>query len=165
MRRLLEVLFMVSAFFLLGACDLIAQKELKVGESSAEDVRKYMGKPEMIWEEKDGSQVLEYVRGPEGHQTYMVSIGTDGKYKGMKNILIPTEFAKVQTGMSRDDVRRLLGKPTEILNFKLKEEEVWSWRHIAEAQRSQMFNVHFSLDGKVKTTSNSPDPRTMNAGG
>lgn len=148
----------------LGACDLIAQRELKVGESTVEDVRKFMGKPEMIWEEKDGSQVLEYVRAPEGHQTYMVNIGPDGKYRGMRNILVADEFAKIRPGMSRDDVRRLLGKPTEVVTFKLKEEEVWSWKHIAEAQRSQYFNVHFSLDGKVKSTSNSPDPRTLNAG-
>ena len=164
MRNLRVVLLAISLALGLAACDFIAEKKLKVGESTAEDVRKFMGKPEMIWEEKDGSQTLEYVRSPEGHQTYMVSIGADGKYKGMKNILVNDEFQKIKPGMTRDDVRRVLGKPTEVVTFKLKSEEVWSWRHISEGNRSEMFNVHFDLDGKAKTTSKSMDPRTQATG-
>ena len=148
----------------LAACDYAAEKTLKVGESTVEDVRKLMGKPEMIWEEKDGSQSLEFVRAPEGVQTYRVQIGPDGKYRGMKNILVADEFAKVKEGMSTDDVRRLLGKQSETAEFKLKNETVWSWRHIGDQQKSEMFHVHFDPQGKVKTTSRGPDPRRGNQG-
>jgi outer membrane protein assembly factor BamE (lipoprotein component of BamABCDE complex) len=164
MRNLRLLFLAVSLTLGLAACDFIAEKKLKVGESTIEDVRKLMGKPEMIWEEKDGSQTHEYARSPEGHQTYMVMIGADGKYKGMKNILVNDEFQKVRPGMTRDDIRRLLGKPTEIVTFKLKSEEVWSWRHMNEQHKSEMFNVHFDLDGKAKTTSKSMDPRTQATG-
>ena len=122
MRNFRVVLLAITVGLGLAACDFIAEKKLKVGESTVEDVRKFMGKPEMIWEEKDGSQTLEYVRSPEGHQTYMVAIGADGKYKGMKNILVNDEFQKIKPGMTRDDVRRVLGKPTEVVTFKLKNE-------------------------------------------
>lgn len=145
----------------LTACDQVAQNELKPGISGADDVKRYMGKPDMIWEEKDGTVFMEFPRAPEGHQTYVVEIGPDGKYKGMKNILTDENFAKVQAGLSQDDVRRMLGKPTEQITFKLKNELVWSWRFSPGPGRSEIFNVHFSPDGKVKTTSKSVDPRTM----
>jgi SmpA / OmlA family len=164
MRHLRLIFLALTLTFGLAACDFIAEKKLKAGESTVEDVRKLMGKPEMIWEEKDGSQTLEFARSPEGHQTYMVSIGADGKYRGMKNILVNDEFQKIKPGMTRDDVRRLLGKPTEVVTFKLKSEEVWSWRHMGEQNKSEMFNVHFDLDGKAKTTSKSMDPRTQATG-
>jgi SmpA / OmlA family len=145
----------------LTACDYVAQKELQPGISTADDVKRLMGKPEMIWEEKDGSMTMEFPRSPEGHQTYVVEIGADGKYKSMKNILTDESFAKVQAGQSQDDVRKLLGKPTEVVEFKLKNEVVWSWRFSPGAGRSEIFNVHYSPDGKVKTTSKSVDPRTL----
>ena len=158
----LRRLVVIAMFGWLFGCDYAAQKELKVGESTRDDVVRYMGKPEMIWEENDGSQVMEYARGPQGHQTYMVEIGADGKYRGMKNILIDDTFARVKPGMSRDDVRRLLGKPTETVEFKLKHEIVWSWRHHGDQQRPRMFNVHFDPSGRVKNTSHSEDPKLVN---
>jgi hypothetical protein len=150
-----------AAVLLLSGCDQVAKVELKPGVSSADDVKRYMGKPEMVWEEKDGTQFLEFPRAPEGHQTYVVEIGPDGKYKGMKNILTDESFAKIQAGQTQDDVRRTLGKPTEIVEFKLKNETVWSWKFSPGPGQSEIFNVHYSPDGKVKTTSKSVDPRTM----
>jgi hypothetical protein len=145
----------------LGGCDFVAQQELKAGVSTADDVKKFMGKPEMVWEEKDGTQFMEFPRSPEGHQTYVVEIGPDGKYKGMKNILTDESFAKIQAGQTQDDVRRALGKPSEQIEFKLKNEVVWSWKFSPGPGRSEIFNVHFSPEGKVKNTSKSVDPRTM----
>ncbi len=159
LRHRLAAWVMVLGLAALGGCDWIAQRELKVGESTVDDVRKLMGKPEMIWEDNDGSQTLEYVRGPTGHHTYFVRIGPDRKYRGMAQALTPENFAKVRPGMSSDDVRRLLGKETERNEFKLKQEIVWSWRYIADQQRSEFFNVHFDPAGKVKNTSRSMDQR------
>lgn len=102
----------------LVACDWIAQRELKPGVSTVDDVRKLMGKPEMVWEEKDGSQTLEFVRAPAGTETWMVEIAPDGKYRGMKNALTLENLAQVRPGMTSDDVRRLLGKPSERTQFK-----------------------------------------------
>ncbi len=142
----------------LGGCDFVAQQELKVGESTIDDVRKLMGKPDMIWEEKDGSQVLEYPRAPAGTETLQVKISPEGKYMGMKNILTRENFAKIQPGMTYDGVRQILGRATEVVEFRMKQEVVWSYRHMADPGRRQLFNVHFDADGKVKTTSTSEDP-------
>jgi outer membrane protein assembly factor BamE (lipoprotein component of BamABCDE complex) len=139
----------------LPACDFVAQKELKSGESTADDVRRLMGKPDMIWEEKDGAQVLEFAR---GHETMRVSIAPDGKYQSMQNILTRENFAKVALGMSQDQVRQLLGKPAEVVEFKLKDETVWSYRHMSDPGRVQMFNAHFRPDGTIVNTTTTEDP-------
>jgi outer membrane protein assembly factor BamE (lipoprotein component of BamABCDE complex) len=157
-RRVIVMSWMAGLAGVLAGCDFVAQQELKVGESSIDDVRKLMGKPDMIWEEKDGSQVLEYPRAPAGTETLHVKISPEGKYQGMKNILTRDNFAKIQPGMSYDSVRQILGRATEVVEFRMKQEVVWSYRHMADPGRRQLFNVHFDAEGKVKTTSTSEDP-------
>lgn len=163
-RRVLPLIVGGVLIWGLFGCDYFAQRELKPGVSTSEDVARLLGKPEITWEEPDGSRILEFVRGPAGHETYRVLISPDRRFLSMRNILVPEEFAKVKAGMSEDEVRRLLGKPTEIVPLKLKQEIVWSWRHTGDQQRSQMFNVHFGPDKTVRSTSISNDPLTVNAG-
>ncbi len=153
-------LFMAVSLGLSG-CDYAAQKELQVGASSKDDVLVKMGKPTMIWEEKDGSALYEYPRGPEGHVTYMVKIGSDGKYMGMDNILVEANFNKVVAGMTRDDIRRQLGKPSQTQMLDLKKEEVWTWKHMRNTSESRLFHVMMDSDGKVVRTEYGDDPKTM----
>ena len=145
----------------LAGCDQIAQTELKVGESTADDVRRLMGKPDMIWAENDGREFLDYPRAPAGHVTYRVEIGPDGRYRGMRNLLVDERFRQVNAGMTRDDIYQLLGKPSERTPFPLKNEEVWSWRHKGDGQTAALFNIHLDMDGRVKTTSQSMDARNL----
>ncbi len=165
MRRLLISLVGMAMLTWLFGCDWFAQKTLKPGESTVADVRKIMGRPEMIWEEADGSQVLEYPRAPAGHETYMVDIGADGRYRGMRNVLVKESFDRVQPGMSRDDLRRLLGKPTEMARFARRQEDVWSWRFRTDDGRSMFFNAHLAPDGRVRASSVTADPQTVNTSG
>ena len=69
---------------------------------------------------------------------------------------------KVQDGMSKDEVRRILGKPTQISHFALKKEDVWSWRWQEEITRQAMFNAHFAGGDVVTTTSRSETPENEN---
>lgn len=150
LRRWAGLLLLAS---LLGGCDFIAKRELKPGQSSREEVVQYMGKPEMVWEDNDGSQQMEYVRGPMGDTTWMVDIGPDGKYRGMRNVLTEPFFAQVRVGMARDDVRRILGKPGQVQEFRLKNEVVWSWRYRGDGASARLFHVHFGPDARVVAVS------------
>ena len=62
-------------------------------------------------------------------------------------------------------LRRLLGKPSERVQFKLKQEEVWSWRHVDAMKQQKLFNAHLDLDGRVKSTSVSDDAAQPFKGG
>lgn len=129
--------------------------KLARGISSEGDVRNVMGQPETVWEEDDGTRALQYPKGPEGARTWEFTIDKSGKLQDYRQLLTQENFAKVRQGMSRDEVRRMLGKPRSIAQFKLKNEEVWDWRY-QDATVPRLFNVHFDMtSGKVTATSSS----------
>jgi outer membrane protein assembly factor BamE (lipoprotein component of BamABCDE complex) len=128
---------------------------LAKGVSSEGDVRTVMGQPETVWEEEDGTRSLQYPKGPEGVRTWEFTIDKSGKLKDYRQLLTQENFSKVRSGMSRDEVRRMLGKPRSIAQFKLKNEEVWDWRY-QDLTVPRLFNVHFDMtSGKVNGTSSS----------
>ena len=66
-------------------------------------------------------------------------------------------YAKVREGMSKDDVRRLLGAPATQQRFDNLHEEIWEWRIEGVPQmpsEESYFMVHFDTGhGGVKKTS------------
>ncbi|XQM35041.1 Lipoprotein SmpA/OmlA domain-containing protein [Cupriavidus sp. H19C3] len=139
-------------------------KGIEVGRATEDDVRRQAGKPEIVWEEADGGRRLEYPRGPEGATTWMVTIGPDGTVRRIEQVLTAENFARVRPGMSKDGVRRLLGKPTRVEAFALKQEEVWGYRWYETSTERAFFNVHFDAQGVVTTTSRSDDPSRHQGG-
>ncbi|MDQ7969457.1 MAG: outer membrane protein assembly factor BamE [Oxalicibacterium faecigallinarum] len=133
-------------------------EKLTKGVSTEADVRQAMGEPEMVWNEPSGARTFEYPKGPEGHRTWMVELDAGGIMRDYRQTLTDENFARVQAGMTRDDVRRLLGKPGSIATFPLKNEEVWDWRYFSGSATERFFHVHFDRDsGKVVRMSSS-DP-------
>ena len=129
--------------------------KLAKGISSESDVRMVMGQPETVWEEEDGTRALQYPKGPEGVRTWEFAIDKSGTLKDYRQLLTPENFSRVKEGMGRDEVRRMLGKPRSVAQFKLKNEEVWDWKY-QDATTPRLFNVHFDISlGKVTRTSSS----------
>ncbi|WP_415872610.1 outer membrane protein assembly factor BamE [Burkholderia ubonensis] len=139
--------------------DELAFGNLQPGVSTIDDVRRQAGKPEIVWQNEDGSQRLEYPRGPNGLNTWMLDFGPDGRLLSITQALTAGNIAKVAPGMTQDNVRRLLGKPATVAQYALSHETVWSW-HWGEGGVSgdAMFNAHFSPDGIVTRTSRSEAP-------
>jgi outer membrane protein assembly factor BamE (lipoprotein component of BamABCDE complex) len=84
-----------------------------------------------------------------------VTIAPDGHVRGIEQLLTAENFARVRPGQTRDDIRRILGKPTKVEVFRLKQEEVWGYRWMESPTERAFFNVHFGVDGRVTTTSRS----------
>jgi len=104
-----------------------------------------------VWKNADGSEVWEYPLGPSGVQTFMIDIGPDRTVRAVRQILREEYFSKVVPGMSRDEVRRLLGRPKEVWYFPARDEEVWTWRYLEVNYR--LFNVLFDRpSGAVRST-------------
>lgn len=142
----------------LAACDDMAARQLVPGQHTEADVRRWMGQPEMIWEDEDGTRVLEYPRGKAGKQTHFVTIAPDGRYRGMEPVLTEENFARLLPGMDRDRVRQILGKPAEIDRFALSQEEVWGWRYQGADMRIMYFNAHFDQQSdRLKGVSRTED--------
>src|SRR6266853_3446147 len=118
---------------------------------SAHSVEARVGPPAAVWKNADGSEVWEYPQGPASVQTFMITIDSDLAVREMHQVLSEEYFSKVHAGMSRDEVRRLLGKPGEIMVFGARDEEVWSWRY--QQENPMFFNVLFDRSaGTVRTT-------------
>lgn len=130
---------------------------LKPGVSGELDVRGVLGVPETIIESGDGMRTFQYPMGPQGPRTFFAAIGADGKLLRVWNVLVPETFAKVSPGMSRDDVRKLLGRPGAEQVYPLKRQTAWEWKYIGEMHRDHVFYVMFDQAGKVVSTG-SEDP-------
>ena len=96
---------------------------------SARQVETLVGAPANVWKNADGSEVWEYPRGPLGVETYMVTLGSDRVVREVRQALSDETISKLHVGMSRDEVRRLLGSPRDIGFSDLNDEEIWSWRY------------------------------------
>ncbi len=162
MKRWIRLLLLPVVTLFAFACDKQGRPieefgldKLEKGISSEGDVRNAMGRPETVWEEEDGARTLEYPKGPEGARTWFFLIDKHGKLRDYKQVLTEENFARIQPGWSKDQVRRMLGKPRSVVQFKLKNEEVWDW-HYLSGHTSRFFNVHFDItSGKVTSTSTS----------
>src|SRR5260221_1786946 len=122
--------------------------------ASAQQVETLVGTPTRVWKNPDGSEVWEYPRGPLGVETYMVTLGSDRAVREVRQVLNDETIAKLQVGMSREDVRRMIGKPRYIGFSDYTDEEIWSWRYRAWRVRTMDLYVQFDRPtGALKSVS------------
>ena len=118
---------------------------------SATTVEARVGPPGAVWKNADGSEVWEYPQGSYAVQTFMVALDSGRVVREVREVLNETYFSRIRPGMSREDVRRLIGKPREIWYFPARDEETWTWRYYDVTYR--FFNVLFDrTEGTVRTT-------------
>jgi len=149
---------------LLAGCDPQRISELEEGVATEADVRAKFGEPVAIYNEENGGRTFEYPRQPAGQVNYMITVGPDGKMSALRQVLKPANFAKVEPGWDKAQVRRLLGLPAKTMRFELKNEEVWDWRY-ADGHEGKLFSVTFDRDGRVTSTAVTPDAMALNQKG
>lgn len=163
MKKTIATLSSLLCSLLLFACngralDDFGLEKLSAGISTEADVQRAMGAPEKVWQEANGAHTLEYPKGPEGHRTFMVRLDAQGIYQGYTQVLTVENFATVKAGMSQDEIRRKLGKPRTVVNFALKNEQVWDWLYLEDATTERYFNVHFDMASGVVVRTSISDP-------
>lgn len=156
--RSLRVLAVVLAALAAG-CDPARVARLEEGVSTEAQVRQEFGEPATVIEKADGSKVFEFPRQPEGWTNYRITIGADGKMSSLRQLLHADNFAGVQPGQTREQVRERLGRPARMRDWPLQGETEWVWRFRPDANRSQLFSVYFDGDGRVRRTAIVDDPR------
>jgi outer membrane protein assembly factor BamE (lipoprotein component of BamABCDE complex) len=81
----------------------------------------------------------------------MIDVAPDQTVRQVQQVLSEPYFSRVRAGMSREEVRKLLGRPKEVWYFPMRDEEVWTWRYLDNQYK--FFNVMFDrTEGTVKTT-------------
>lgn len=111
--------------------------------ASAQQVETLVGAPASVRKNADGSEVWEYPRGPLGVETYMVTLGSDRAVREVRQVLSDEYISKLHVGMSRDEVRQLLGRPRDIGFSEFDDEEIWSWRYREWGVRNMELYVQF----------------------
>lgn len=134
-----------------GGLDALHLPQIKPGQTRAEEVRTRLGAPTGEFREADGSVTYEYSRQPNGITCHMITIGSDRIVSRVEQVLNEATYACIENGLSRDEVRRLMGKPGSIQTFVMKQEEVWDWRIKGDIPTDEWhFHVHFDTDsGRV----------------
>lgn len=137
-------MILLTALVLAG-CAAYSGSGLKPGEARLEDVLRVMGPPAMRWQELDGALQLAYPRGPMGVHSYMAFIGANGGLQRIENVMDRSAFTRIQTGMSKEQVLRILGPswPEWTVYFKARDELVWEWRYCDEWNETARFDVLF----------------------
>jgi len=74
----------------------------------------------------------------------MITLGPDQVVRQLDQVLTEANYAKARPGMTRDQIRRLLGRPARVETFANLGEEVWEWRIEGMPHNEETyFNVFF----------------------
>jgi hypothetical protein len=147
----------------LAGCASVDQlSTLQPGSSTEAEATKLAGKPTYVWNNADGTRTLEYSDQPfDGNATWMLTIDAGGKVLSRK--LVDIDNARVANGLTKEEVRRLLGSPRTTSYYPLPGEDIWDWNmrgHPGDVTLTR-FNVHFKNGLVVRTSTNTISECTM----
>ncbi|MBS1142328.1 MAG: hypothetical protein H6R13_3781 [Proteobacteria bacterium] len=109
------------------------------------DVERTMGVPALRWQGPDGGETLVYPFGAMGYHTFFVRGDASGRFLSRENVLTMKHFARIQAGMTQEQVIRTIGPPVPAwtVYFKARDELVWEWRYCDDWNEPARFNVLF----------------------
>jgi hypothetical protein len=119
-----------------------------VGRAEA-DLRAGMGPPLAEYRNPDGSRTLAYSYGQFSGQTYLADVDGTGSVRGVRQVLVEENFARLQPGMTRDEVLRLIGPPVDSMAFPRRAEISWEYRFIDTWGYRALFYVNLDERGIV----------------
>ncbi|RJG04200.1 hypothetical protein D3878_03580 [Noviherbaspirillum sedimenti] len=149
------------AVVLSGACSL--PQPVRIGDSQAQ-VLAARGAPTHRYR-LGNEELLEYMYGPYGQETWMARIGADGKLTSFEQVLSDEKFATIRIGgATKQDVLHVIGAPSEQVYFPLSQLEAWTYPYKQYGIWNSLMHVHFDRAGIVRKMENTPDLRYQNQG-
>lgn len=147
----------LMALPLLTACSGYAPPANMSGMTQA-DLVAQMGQPDTVRQTTSGTR-LEFSRGPMGHHTWFVEVTPDGKIVKTEQVLTEPNFNQIIPGMTQDEVRQRLGRPSETQGLGRSRGVVWNYRY--ENHFCQWFQVEISLEQQVRSTGYGQPPECI----
>jgi outer membrane protein assembly factor BamE (lipoprotein component of BamABCDE complex) len=117
-----------------------------------------MGQPDVVRQTAAGTR-LEFPRGPFGHHTWFVDLDATGRVSHSEQVLTEQNFNQVGPGMTQDEVRQRLGRPSETQGLGRARGVVWNYRY--ENYFCQWFQVEISQEQLVRSTGYGQPPECM----
>lgn len=146
----------LAATLLLAACGTV--ESLKPGMPRAEVLSRW-GQPTRVVPLPTGER-LQYIFQPNGQESVMVDIGTDGRVVQARHVLNERDFARIPVDGSWTyvDIDREFGPPAFVDTVGRWDGPVWTYRWRG-GMVDQMFYVYFDPAGRVRRTQTGMDPR------
>jgi hypothetical protein len=142
--------FAPAAFgLLLCACASYDGSSLRAGVSSDADVRSVMGAPRAEYTVADGTRRLVYPHGPLGTQTFVVSVGLDGRVRDVRQALQDDTFYGIRAGLTEREILEMIGPPGEKMHFARSNTTAWDYRYVDGWGYPAVFSVTFDANGVV----------------
>lgn len=139
----------LCALLLTGCATPDRDARLQPGVSNEAQVLALYGQPRRVWPEPDGGRTLEYSSQPMGRHAYMVRLGAEGRLLHVQDGLSAASRARIEPGMTPEQVSRILGSERSRVYYRHSGEDVWDWTvEPDQAGYGLRFNVHFK-DGRV----------------
>lgn len=152
MRRAGVLLALVAG---LAGCAGYGPGGLPLGASSA-DVTQKMGPPTGRHALDGGGWRLEFARGPYGRHTYMLDFDANDRLLRAEQVLTEENFNALQIGMSRAEVLRRIGRPSNTRYLPRQRHQLWSYRY--ETPFCIWFQVSLDTDDRVAELGHNLDP-------
>jgi hypothetical protein len=161
-RRPWLVLAVTAA--LVAGCAAISSatpRALPSGASEAE-VLATMGKPTGRYTFTEGGYRLEFARGPQGRETWMIDFDAAGRMVDSEQVMDLWYLSRVTPGLDTQDVLVRVGHPGSIRPIPRQQLSVWSYRY--PTFDCLWYQISIGDDGKVISGSPGIDPQ-CDAGG
>jgi hypothetical protein len=158
MTKTINTAAALALILALSACAPVIRRTPAPGAPLAE-VTARLGKPDAVYPEPDGGQMLEYRGQPMGQFQHMARIAPDGRLLSYEQVLTDENFAKIEPNRwTKDEVLRHFGRPAEVVRSRLDEGEIWSYRYKEKGVWDSLMNVDFNERGVVLRVFRSADP-------
>ncbi len=143
----------------LSGCASYDGRGLVAGSTTVAEVESTMGQPALRIPASDGSSVLYYPRSPRGRHTYAVTVGPDGKMRGIDQRLTLANIYQLQVGKTtKKEALELFGPPSpeNVSTLALSSREVWEYPWL-DYQEKRVLWLQFSPDGILREAINARD--------
>lgn len=147
---------LACAVLVLAGCAGYSPKGLQPGASEA-DVTRQMGPPSGRYKLPSGGTRLEFARGPQGRETYMVDFDTAGAMVDWEQVMDLWYLTRITPGLTTEDVLMRVGRPGSTIPIKRQQLVVWNYRY--PTNDCLWFQISIGDDGRVISGSQGIDPQ------
>lgn len=146
-----------AAAFAFAACTAPHQ-QVQAGEDQSVLVAR-LGPPKETYDLPNGSKRLMWPTQPMGTTTTAADVDASGKVVAIRQVLQDSEFHRAEVDKwTRDDVLVNFGRPFESGYFKRTNQEIWSYRYVANNVDHLLYHFYFDDQGVLRHTQRAPDP-------
>lgn len=159
--NLLVGALLAAALLGAGCAPMASPATLAPGATEAEVVAA-MGRVTGRYAFTEGGYRLEFARGPQGRETWMVDFDASGRMVDVEQVMDLWYLTRIPPGLDANDVLARVGHPGSIRPIPRQQLSVWNYRY--PTFDCLWFQIEIGDDGKVISGSTGIDPQ-CDAGG